>query len=106
MPTPKHPLFDRTALQRSPLVGVVADSGQIARLAVRAGADFLLCLSAGVYRSHGVSALAAALPFANSNDLTEQLLCRHVLPGAGALLVIAGNLDPDPTCLLAERLDR
>jgi hypothetical protein len=50
-----------------PLLGVVADSGQLTRLAVGAGVDFLLALSAGAYRNQGISALAAFLPYRNSN---------------------------------------
>jgi DNA-binding NtrC family response regulator/predicted TIM-barrel enzyme len=105
MPHPRVSLLSETP-RSSPILGVVADSGQIARLAVEAGVDFLMALSAGVYRSHGVSALAACLPFRNSNDLTELLVRETVLPAAGATPVVAGLIASDPTCPVGERLAR
>jgi two-component system response regulator HydG len=88
------------------MLGVVADSGQLTRLAVQAGADFLLALSAGVYRNRGISALAAFLPYRNSNDLTESLLRDGVMRSAGATPVVAGLMAVDPTGILGDRLDR
>jgi predicted TIM-barrel enzyme len=88
------------------MLGVVADSGQLTRLAVQAGADFLLALSAGVYRNRGISALAAFLPYRNSNDLTESLLRDGVMRSAGATPVVAGLMAVDPTGTIGDRLDR
>lgn len=90
----------------SPIIGVVADSGQVARLASAAGAHFLLGLSAGIFRNQGVSALASFLPFQNSNDLTESLVRDQILPAAGATPVVAGVLAGDPTRPVADRLAR
>ncbi len=90
----------------TPLVGVVADSGQLAKIASEARADFLLSLSAGIYRNQGVSVLAGCLPFQNSNDMTEEWTCRQVMPRAGATPVVAGLLAADPTCAPADRLER
>src|SRR5262245_57284829 len=102
---PENPkLFQRA--RPGPLLGVVADSGQIARLAVRSEADLLFCLSAGAHRARGLSAVAAFLPFRNSNDLTEALLFEQVLPSSGNTPVVVGLMAGDPTCPLAARLDR
>ncbi|MDR3635571.1 MAG: sigma 54-interacting transcriptional regulator [Isosphaeraceae bacterium] len=100
------PLFAPRADRAAPLLGVIADSGQLTRLAVKEGADCLLALSAGIYRNLGVSALAAFLPFGNSNDQTEALVERTVLPASGDVPVIAGLLASDPTAPLADRLQR
>ncbi len=99
-------LLWRNGRATEPLLGAIADSGQLARLAAREGVDFLLALSAGVYRALGVSALAACLPYRNSNDLMEAHLRESVLPSAGETLVIAGVMASDPTCSVRERLDR
>ncbi len=87
------------------LIGVVAGSGQIAKCAREAGADFLLVLSAGAYRSLGAGSLASFLAFGNANDQTEQLLRAHVLPACGGLPVIAGVLASDPTRSLEARFE-
>jgi two-component system response regulator HydG len=89
-----------------PLIGVVADSGQIARLAVRSEVDFLLALGAGVYRTRGFNALAVSMPFGNVNDLAEQLIERELLPHAQGTPIIAGLLANDPTQNLDVRLQR
>jgi len=88
------------------MIGMVADSGQLARVASVAGVDFLLGMSAGIYRNHGVSVLAGCLPFQNSNDMTESWVCEQIIPAAGSTPVIAGLLAADPTCPLDERLER
>ena len=61
--------FARSSGDATPLIGLIADSGLLTRVAVSAGVDFLLVLSAGYYRNQGTSPLAASLPFGNSNDL-------------------------------------
>src|SRR4051812_10250832 len=99
-------LFGNASRPTTPMVGVVADSGLVARLAVGAGVDFLLGLSAGVYRNHGVSALAACMPFQNSNDLTESLVRDGILPASGATRVVAGLMPIDPTYPVGDRLRR
>lgn len=90
----------------APILGVVADTGQVARLAAELRVDFLLALSAGVYRNQGVSALAACLPFQNSNDVMEGLVRDRILPASGTIPVVAGLLAGDPTCSSSERLAR
>lgn len=96
------PIADRSR----PLLGVIADSGQLTRLAVRNGADFLLALSAGFYRNQGLPPATAFLAYRNNNEVVEHLVRYHVVPGAGAVPVIAGLLAGDPLDDLAERLRR
>jgi DNA-binding NtrC family response regulator/predicted TIM-barrel enzyme len=93
---------DRRAAGR--LVAVVAGSGQVARCAVDAGADFLLVLNAGAYRALGAGSLASFLAYGNANDQTERLLRDHILPSCGHLPIVAGMLAGDPTRPLADRL--
>ena len=51
----------RRGVRATPVVGVVTGSGQVAQSAVEAGADFLLVLNSGLYRSQGAGSLAAFL---------------------------------------------
>jgi two-component system response regulator HydG len=88
MPTLRY-LIDSKS-DRRPIVAVVAGSGLVARCAIEAGADLLLALNAGVYRTYGVGSLAAFLPFGNANRQTEQLLREHLLPQRRDTPVVAG----------------
>ncbi len=92
--------------RRHPLIAVVAGSGLTARSAVEGGADLLMVLNAGLYRSLGTGSLASFLPYGNANDQTELLLRQHILPRAGRLPVIAGVYAADPTERLEGRLER
>jgi two-component system response regulator HydG len=78
------------ASQHEPLVAVVAGSGLVTRCAVEAGAQLLLALSAGVYRTFGVGSLGAFMPFGNANQQTEQLLKEHLLPQRRGTPIVAG----------------
>lgn len=89
-----------------PVVAVVAGSGMIARCAVEAGADLLLALNAGVYRTHGVGTLAAFLPFENANQQTERLLREHLLPQRHATPIIAGLFSAEPEEAVCQYLER
>src|SRR5262245_24605053 len=91
---------------RSAIISVVAASGQVVRCAVDAGADLLLALNAGPFRTGGRGSLAAFLPFGNANDQTEALLHDHVLSQAGDVPVVAGVLGSDPTRDVADQLMR
>src|SRR5215471_10153799 len=106
MAMPPSSFIVRNETAGTPLIGIVADSGQLTKVAVAAGVDFLLVLSAGFYRNQGSSPLAVHLPFQNSNDLAERLLHEQVLPRAGATPTILGLMPGDPTVPLEERLDR
>src|SRR5882672_11545513 len=95
-----HPVVKslaQTAKENSaPVLAISVGSGQIAQYAVEAGADALLALNAGTYRSLGRGSLASLLAYGNANEQTEDLLRRHILPNAGSLPVIAGVMAGDP----------
>ena len=82
--------------QPSPLIAVVAGSGQIVRYATAGGADVLMVLNAGLYRTLGTGSLASFLPFGNANEQTLKLLREDVLPRSGETPVIAGVFACDP----------
>lgn len=92
--------------KQRPVIAVVAGSGQVAQTAVRAGADLVLVLNAGLYRTMGYGSLASFMPYGNANDQTEQLLRTHILPRARDIPVIAGVFGADPTQGLENRLKR
>ncbi|WP_218922459.1 phosphoenolpyruvate hydrolase family protein [Fuerstiella marisgermanici] len=94
------------AFTERPLLMVVPGSGLVARCAVESGADALMVLNAGTYRTQGTGSLASFLPFGNANAQTEALLQRHVLPRAAGLPVVAGVLASDPSEPLESRLRR
>ena len=79
-------------------------SGLIAATAAAAGADIFFVFSAGAYRSSGVGSLASFLPYGNANDMTEELLCRQVLPHSGEVPVVAGVMASDPVGSVSARL--
>lgn len=85
-----QPLLLEAARKGARSIGVVAGSGEVARAAVQAGADFLVALSAGVYRNLGQSSLAALMPYGNTNQQTTDLLREHLLPHAAGCPVMAG----------------
>ncbi|MEW4487025.1 phosphoenolpyruvate hydrolase family protein [Thalassoglobus sp. JC818] len=89
-----------------PLVAVVAGSGLVARCAIDAGADLLLALNAGMYRTHGVGTLAAFLPLGDANEQTDRLLRWDVLPHAKSTPVFAGLFCGDDESSLIAYLDR
>jgi len=103
---PLRALLDRPRGSTDRLLAVVAGSGQIARCAAEAGADFLLVLSAGAYRTLGAGSLASFLAYGNANDQTEALLRKQILPVCGKLHVVAGVLAGDPTQPPAKRFAR
>ncbi len=89
---------------KSPIVGVVAGSGQIVRSAISGGTDIIIALNAGLFRNLGMGSLAAFLPFGNANDQTLELLTKHILPRSGATPIVAGVLAHDPMKPLENRL--
>src|SRR5690606_32215135 len=78
--------------------------GQIVQYVQDGGADLLLALNAGLYRSLGHGSLASFLAYGNANQQTEDLLRHHVLPNAGGLPVVAGVMASDPTIDLDRKL--
>src|SRR5882672_8498319 len=103
-PNSLRSLLSRNRESTDRLLAVVAGSGQIARCAADAGADFLLVLNAGAYRMHGSGSLASFLAYGNANDQTDSLLRHQILPSCGELPVVAGVFASDPTRSVEERL--
>jgi two-component system response regulator HydG len=103
--TALHRVLSAHRGQRSPLIGVVAGSGLVARSASEAGADLLFALNAGLYRNLGSGSFAAFLPYGNANDQTEAMLREHILPRRGAVPVVAGVLASDPFGPTESRLE-
>lgn len=104
MPTRLEECISSAGRLASPVIGVVAGSGQMAQSAVEAGADFLFVLNSGLYRSQGAGSLAGLLPYGNANRQTLELLMTHVLPRAHKVPIIAGVLASDPEIDLREHL--
>ena len=88
----------------SPVLAVSAGSGQIVQYVHDAGADLLLALNAGLYRSLGHGSLASFLAYGNANQQTVDLLKQHILPNAGGLPIVAGVFASDPTIDIDKRL--
>lgn len=89
---------------RSPVLAVSAGSGQIAQYVHNAGADLLLTLNAGLYRSFGHGSLGSLLAYGNANRQTDDLLRQHILPNAGGLPIVAGVMASDPTIDIGQRI--
>jgi predicted TIM-barrel enzyme len=96
MVTAAEVLRGRCRIRQRPLVAVVPGSGLVTRSAVAGGADCLLALNAGHFRSLGSGSLASFLAYSNANDATLELLQHHILPQADDTPVIAGVLACDP----------
>lgn len=90
----------------SPIISVVAGSGQITKSAVASGADLIIALNAGFYRNIGFGSLAAFMPYGNANDQTEQLLRQNILPHRKSIPVVAGVFAADPNLITRKRLER
>ncbi len=99
-------LLQRSRTDQYPLVFVVPGSGQVARYAIEGGAQFLMVLNAGIYRTAGVSSLCSFLPYGNANDQTDELLTTQIVPRATGVPLVAGVMAGDPTMPLEKRFDR
>lgn len=89
----------------SPLISVVAGSGQITKSVVASGVDIIIALNAGFYRNIGLGSLAAFMPYGNANDQTEELLRNQILPHRKSTPVIAGMFAGDPNQPIKHRLE-
>lgn len=102
-----HRKLTKSLEQYHQLLAVAVGSGMIARYSLDGGADFLLCLSSGLFRQMGWGSLAAFLPASNSNDVTMQLGCHQILPAIGLEVpVIFGLHATDPTINLPEYIKK
>ena len=101
-----HRQLQQARIEQYPLVFVVPGSGQIARYAIEGGAQFLMVLNAGTYRTAGVSSLCSFLPYGNANDQTLKLLTSQIIPRSVQVPLVAGVMATDPLVSLDERFDR
>lgn len=83
-------------VHRQKLIGVAVGSGMAAVAAEDGGADLVMVLNAGIFRSQGLSSMTAVLPVANANKLTWEITQRHVLPRLKHMPVIVGLCAHDP----------
>ena len=90
---------------RQRLIGVAVGSGMAAAAAEQGGADLLMALSAGFYRSQNVSSMASLLPLANANKLTWDVATRYVLPLVRQTPVVLGLCPQDPALDIASTFD-
>lgn len=79
-----------------PVIGVAVGSGLFAKQAVKGGADLLLALSAGRFRSAGIPSIGCMMPFSNSNELVFDFSSREILPKLKDRAVICGINATDP----------
>ncbi|MBR0373414.1 MAG: phosphoenolpyruvate hydrolase family protein [Mogibacterium sp.] len=84
------------------VIGAVAGSGMTARYAVLGGANFLLALSAGKFRSMGRGSLASYFCFGNSNQIVMEMGQRELLPLLSDVPILFGIFASDPTVALPE----
>ncbi|MDB6123928.1 MAG: zraR 6 [Pedosphaera sp.] len=81
-------------------------SGMSAKAAELGGADLLMVLSAGYYRSQGRSSMSALLPYGNANELTWQIACEQVLPCLEHTPIVLGLCAQDPNLDAKEQFAR
>ena len=97
--------FSLQTHMKRPLVGVSCGSGLAARQAERGGADMILALNSGRFRTMGLTSLAGLMPFTNSNALVMDFGSRELVPSL-RIPVIFGLNATDPTLLLETFLRR
>lgn len=78
------------------IIGAAVGSGMTAKYAAMGGADFLLALSAGVYRIMGRSSYASYFCYGNSNQIAMDLGTRELLPIIKDVPVLFGLFASDP----------
>jgi len=79
-----------------PVIGAAVGSGLSARYARDGGADFLLVLNAGKFRSCGVHSIAAYMPFSSCNSMVIDLGEKEIIPLIRTIPVIFGACPTDP----------
>ncbi len=92
--------------QNKPIIGVAVGTGLSAKQADEGGADIILALSAGRFRSTGVSSLGCMMPYANSNELVMEFGTREILPRVREKPVIFGVCCTDLTYTHDEILNK
>lgn len=85
-----------TLKDKNIIVGAAVGSGFAAKYSIKGGADILLVLNAGRFRSAGIPSFAAYMPFENCNDSVMMLGSKEVIPQAKEVPVIFGVCATDP----------
>ncbi|MDE4542412.1 phosphoenolpyruvate hydrolase family protein [Thermoanaerobacterium sp. R66] len=78
------------------IVGVAVGSGAAAKYAEEGGADFILILNAGIFRSAGVPSIASYMPFKSSNEMVMSIGETEIIPRIKKIPVIFGVCATDP----------
>ncbi len=99
-------LLSKSINNNKPIIGVAVGSGLSAKQAVEGGADFLLVLNAGRFRSAGITSLGCMLPFANSNEMVMEFGTKEIIPRIKDKPIIFGCCATDPTIDHDMLLDR
>ncbi len=89
-----------------PIIGVAVGSGLSAKQAAEGGADFLLVLNAGRFRTIGISSTGCMMPYGNSNDIVMKFGVEEVLPRVLEKPVIFGFCATDPMVDQSILIDR
>ncbi|MFZ7103790.1 MAG: phosphoenolpyruvate hydrolase family protein [Peptococcaceae bacterium] len=98
--------LEKSILQDQPVIGVAVGSGLSAKQAIEGGADLLLVLNAGRFRTIGVSSLGCMMPFANSNEMVMNFGTQEIIPRIKDKPIIFGVCATDPTINQDQLLDR
>lgn len=78
------------------IIGAAIGSGMAAKYAALGGADFLLALNAGKYRTMGRSSMATFFCYDNNNETVMELGQRELLPIIKETPVLFGLMASDP----------
>lgn len=78
------------------LLGVATATGMSAVNAKKSGTDLILALNSGKFRQMGRSSLGGYLPFANSNELVQEISTKELLPILGNFPILFGVNATDP----------
>jgi two-component system, NtrC family, response regulator AtoC len=92
----KKRLLD-TIKNNKPVIGVATGCGFSSKQAINGGADLLLVLNAGRFRSYGIPSIGGMLPFSNSNDTVMEFGTREILTRVKDAPVLFGVCATDPT---------
>ncbi|KAK6535835.1 hypothetical protein TWF281_000085 [Arthrobotrys megalospora] len=77
------------------IIGAGAGVGLSAKLAEKAGADFIVLYNSGLYRMHGLGSLAGLMPYGDANAIVCDM-AQTVLPQVKSRPVVAGVCATDP----------
>ncbi|TVM01880.1 MAG: AraC family transcriptional regulator [Candidatus Brocadia sp. WS118] len=91
---------------RNKIIAVSIGSGLTAKYVIKGGADFLLALNSGIFRSMGRGSLCGFLPYTNSNEMVYNFAERELIPLIGDFPAIFGVNANDPTIDISQFLKK